>query len=147
MELHGLASRIEQRAHLRDFLLEVIEIGFALRMIERDDGGAAAEPAERFAERDVEVDRQIAVGLVVLEGDGVRQEFSLLRDGELPVDAEDARAGRDEVGPVVVRAEGKDDDGRRGSPGILPARRSQRVNDLLYPPSRRLLKFLRRQMP
>ena len=65
VELHGFAALVQVRRHLGDFAAEVIDVVPALVVIERDDGGAAAEPAERFAERDVEIDREVARRAVV----------------------------------------------------------------------------------
>src|ERR1035441_967248 len=66
MELNGLAVFVQHRRHLRDFAAQRLDVGHALRMIQRDDGGAAAKPAERFAKRNVEINRQIARRAVVL---------------------------------------------------------------------------------
>ena len=54
------------RRDLRDFAPEMINVIPALVVIERDDGGAAAKPAERLAKRDVKINREVARGAVVL---------------------------------------------------------------------------------
>ena len=51
-----------KRGHLP---VEVIEVVRPFPVLGGDDGRAAAEPAKRFAERDVAVERQVAVGLFV----------------------------------------------------------------------------------
>jgi hypothetical protein len=65
MELDDLARGIQPWRHLRQFTAEGFDVGFALVMVERDDGGAAAKPAERFAERDVKIQGQVAGAAVV----------------------------------------------------------------------------------
>ena len=65
MQLDDLAVGIHLRGHLRDFMLQVIEIGFTLRMVEGDDRGATAEPTEGLAKRDMEIKGKVASGLVV----------------------------------------------------------------------------------
>ena len=60
MELDGFALRIQPRRHLRHFAAQAFHIGHALVVVERDDGGAAAKPAERLAERDVKINRKVA---------------------------------------------------------------------------------------
>ena len=60
MELNHLALRIQHRRHFRHFAAQRLDVSHALRVVERDDGGAAAEPAERFAKRDVKIDREVA---------------------------------------------------------------------------------------
>jgi hypothetical protein len=57
MELHDFSPLAEQGAHLGDFLLEVIEIGLPLVVIQRDDRCAAAIPAKRLAKGDMEIER------------------------------------------------------------------------------------------
>ena len=66
MKLNDFAAWVDQRRHLRDFLFEVIDIGLALGMIQRDDRGAAAEPAKRFTERNVKINREVARCAVVV---------------------------------------------------------------------------------
>ena len=61
----ALRCGLSSGAIVRDFAAEVIDVVHALVVVEGDDGGAAAEPAERFAERDVEVEREVARGAVV----------------------------------------------------------------------------------
>ena len=65
MELHDFPALVQTRREFGDFASEVINVVLALVVIERDDGGTPAEPAKRLAERDVEVERQAALGLVV----------------------------------------------------------------------------------
>ncbi len=55
MQLHHLALRIDAAAHLLHFLVQVFEVERAFFPLRRDDGRAAAIPAKRFAEGDVEV--------------------------------------------------------------------------------------------
>ena len=62
----ALRCRIQLRRHLRHFAAQRLDIGHALVVVERDDGRAAAEPAERFAERDVKINREVARRAVVL---------------------------------------------------------------------------------
>ena len=65
MELNGLAVFVQTRRELGNFAAKVINVVFALVVIRGDDRGAAAEPAERFAERDVKVNREVARRLIV----------------------------------------------------------------------------------
>ena len=65
MELDDLARGIQPRRHLRHLAAEGFDVGFALVVVEGNDGGAATEPAERFAERDVKIEGQVARGAVV----------------------------------------------------------------------------------
>ena len=62
MQLDDFAFRIQPRGHLRDFVFQIIQIRRALRVVFGDDGGAAAKPAERFAERDMKINRKVAFG-------------------------------------------------------------------------------------
>src|SRR5664279_1493182 len=66
MELNRLALLVQARRELRDFTAEIINVVLALVVIERDDGGTAAKPAERFAERDVKINREVARRAVVV---------------------------------------------------------------------------------
>ena len=67
MQLNDLAARIQEGGHLRDLLVEIINIGLTLGMIGGDHRGTAAEPAKRFTKRNVKIERKIALGLIVLE--------------------------------------------------------------------------------
>ena len=55
VELTGFALRIQPRRHLRHLAAKGFHVGHALVVIERDDGGAAAKPAERLAEWDMKI--------------------------------------------------------------------------------------------
>ena len=55
VELNRLALLVDERRHLRDFATERFDVAHAAFVIERYDSGATAEPAERLAERDVEI--------------------------------------------------------------------------------------------
>ena len=66
MELDGLALRIQPGRHFCHFAAQGLDVGHALVVVEGDDGRAAAEPAERFAERDVKIEREVARRAVVL---------------------------------------------------------------------------------
>ena len=72
MELNRFSSWIDQSRHLGDFFFQIVDVGLALRMIEGDDGGAPAKPTKRLAEWNVEIQREVAIGFVVLE-DFLRQ--------------------------------------------------------------------------
>src|SRR5207245_195428 len=72
VELDQLAARIEQRAHLGHFLLQISEVSLALAVVEGDDGRAAAKPAKGFAEWDMEINGEVALRSVVLQ-DALRQ--------------------------------------------------------------------------
>ena len=65
VELDGFAIFVELRCELCNFPSEIRDIVVTFVVIGGDDGGAAAEPAERFAERNVKVNREIARRLVV----------------------------------------------------------------------------------
>ena len=78
MQLHHLALRIDAGAHQLHFLVQVLEVERAFFPLRRDDGGAAAKPAERLAKRDVEIEGQAAPGRLRL-GDFRRH----LRPGDL----------------------------------------------------------------
>ena len=67
VELHGFPARIEQRAHLGHFLFQIINVGLALLVIERDDGRATTKPAKRFAKWNMKVKREIPFAAIVLE--------------------------------------------------------------------------------
>jgi hypothetical protein len=56
MELPGFALRVQARRHLRHLAAKGFHVGHALVVVERDDGGAAAKPAERLAEWNVKID-------------------------------------------------------------------------------------------
>src|SRR6185369_1027733 len=57
MQLDDFAFGIHLGGHAGDFAFQVIHVGFALRVVERDDGGAAAEPAQGFAKRNMKIKR------------------------------------------------------------------------------------------
>src|SRR5882672_10207580 len=65
VQLHSLAARADYRRHLREFLLEIVEVGGALPLLCGDDGRATAEPAKRLAEGKVEIQRKVALSAVV----------------------------------------------------------------------------------
>src|SRR5215471_7689784 len=67
MELSDFAARVEHRAHLAYLFFEIVDIRLALVVVKRDDRRAATKPAKRFAERDVTIEREIALSAVVLE--------------------------------------------------------------------------------
>src|SRR5258708_7585763 len=67
MKLNDFAARVEQGPHLADFPGQIVYVSVALAVVEGDHGSAAAEPAERLAEGDVEIERKVALGLVVFE--------------------------------------------------------------------------------
>src|SRR5437870_4952132 len=67
MKLHYFPPRIEQRGHLLHFFLEIIDIRLALAVVEGNDCGAATKPAERLAERDMKIEREVAFAAIVLE--------------------------------------------------------------------------------
>jgi len=57
--LDNFASRIEQLGHLRNFAFEIIDIGVALFVIKRDDGGAAAN-SRGVSQTNMEIEREAA---------------------------------------------------------------------------------------
>ena len=65
VELTDLAFRMKQLRHQVHFLLKILQIGRALALLRRDYGRATAIPAERLAERQVEIKRDITLGFVV----------------------------------------------------------------------------------
>ena len=69
---------MEQFCHQVHFLLKILQIGCALALLRRDYGRATAIPAERLAEWDVKVEREIARLPVICD-----QFFSELRPGDL----------------------------------------------------------------
>jgi len=68
VELPDFALRIQPRRHLRHLAAKGFHVGHAFVVIERDDGGAAAKPAERFAEWNVKINGKVA-GRLVVRGD------------------------------------------------------------------------------
>ena len=78
MELHYVALAIENRRHLIELLRDVVEISSALSLFLGDDRIATAVPAERLAEWDVKVEREIARLPVICD-----QFFGKLRPGDL----------------------------------------------------------------
>src|SRR5579862_4582546 len=66
MELDDLALRVQLGRHFCDFTAQRLDISHAPVVIQRNDGGAAAKPAECFAERDVKINREVAGRAVVL---------------------------------------------------------------------------------
>ena len=65
MELDGLAPGIQQRSHPGDLTLQIIDVVPTLVMVQGDDRGATAKPAERFAKGNVKVNRQVAGAAVI----------------------------------------------------------------------------------
>src|SRR5260221_7742797 len=66
VELNGLAILVQTWRKPGDFAAQIVNVILALVVIGGDDGGATTEPAERFAERDVEINREVARRAVVV---------------------------------------------------------------------------------
>src|ERR1044071_3850507 len=82
MQLNGFAPWIEQGVGLADFLFEIIYIRAALFVVERNHRSAAAEPAKGFAKRNVEIEREIAVGGTIVFQNALSQFGPRQRVGE-----------------------------------------------------------------
>jgi hypothetical protein len=67
VQLDELASWIDHGSQLPQLLLQVAEIIGALLLLRRDDRRAAAVPAEAVAERNMKVEREVTLRLVVRE--------------------------------------------------------------------------------
>src|SRR4051812_17409407 len=78
MELHDVALAIQDRAHLIELLRDIVQVNAALALVLRNDRIATAVPAERLAERNVKVEREIARFCVIRD-----EFFGELRPGDL----------------------------------------------------------------